>query len=138
MTVANFLSVIQKELEKNATWEVYTAYDSTPFDKRPKRFLILEHVGETWGTPFQTDRYYRSRRLMLHLRVTAMIPQETDGETLVNNFFREVIVGLSRIGYSIHDLTLSAPAFLPQYRRMSMQADFNICCLYQEEREETT
>ncbi len=131
MTIEQILERIRASLAAGSGWEVCMAYDAVPFSTHQNKFLVLELTGQTWGAPFDTAQG-RAENLVLHLRISMLMPPQTDTAAAHAAFYEKVLPAMTEAGCIVQQLKTGTPEQLRLYQRLLLYADFDICCLQRE------
>ena len=93
MLMDQLLKKVKAALADRAEWQIYDAYDPTPFDKRPDWFLTVGISGTEMQSPFLSGEflYYP---FTASVQVILLAPPDTDVRTLYDSYCREEFSGM--------------------------------------------
>ena len=135
MLMDQLLKKVKAALADRAEWQIYDAYDPTPFDKRPEWFLTVGISGTEMQSPFLSGEflYYP---FTASVQVILLAPPDTDVRTLYDSYCREVFSGMLSAGFALQHIRIGSPEELRQFRRIAVKGTFGMDGVFQMHREE--
>ena len=135
MLMDQLLKKVKAALADRAEWQIYDAYDPTPFDKRPDWFLTVGISGTEMQSPFLSGEflYYP---FTASVQVILLAPPDTDVRTLYDSYCREVFSGMLSAGFALQHIRIGSPEELRQFRRIAVKGTFGMDGVFQMHREE--
>ena len=120
MLMDQLLKKVKAALADRAEWQIYDAYDPTPFDKRPDWFLTVGISGTEMQSPFLSGEflYYP---FTASVQVILLAPPDTDVRTLYDSYCREVFSGMLSAGFALQHIRIGSPEELRQFRRIAVK-----------------
>lgn len=135
MLMDQLLKKVKAALADRAEWQIYDAYDPTPFDKRPDWFLTVGISGTEMQSPFLSGEflYYP---FTASVQVILLAPPDTDVRTLYDSYCREVFSGCSPQALHYSTSASAVRRNCCQFRRIAVKGTFGMDGVFQMHREE--
>lgn len=130
MLLEQLMKDLKAALEQRVEWDVYYAYDPTPFAERPGWFLTLGIASLEMQDPFLSNDYLYYP-FSAKPQVTLLAPPETNASVLYDGFHRGIVSGMLSSGCTIRRIQTPMPEEIRQLQRISLRGDFVIDGVFQ-------